>query len=62
MNIQETLNKLKGFWHECIRVLKVTKKPTSVEFKSIVKITALGIAIIGLAGFIVFMVRQMIFG
>jgi protein transport protein SEC61 subunit gamma-like protein len=62
MNVQEKLIRLKGFWHECIRVLKITKKPTNVEFKTIVKVSALGIAIIGLVGFIVFMLKQVIFG
>jgi protein transport protein SEC61 subunit gamma-like protein len=62
MNIKESLLKLKHFWHECLRVLKITKKPSNMEFKTIVKVSALGIAIIGLAGFIVFLLKQMIFG
>jgi protein transport protein SEC61 subunit gamma-like protein len=62
MKINEGLLKLKSFWHECMRVLKVTKKPTNTEFKTIVKVSALGIAIIGLVGFIVFLLKQMIFG
>lgn len=35
------------------RVLQITKKPDVEEFKGIVKITSIGVAIIGLAGFIV---------
>lgn len=35
------------------RVLQITKKPDTEEFRGIVKITSLGVAIIGLAGFIV---------
>lgn len=62
MKFKETLFKLKHFWHECMRVLKITKKPSNTEFKTIVKVSALGIAIIGLAGFIVFMIKQMVFG
>ena len=61
MNIKEQLMKLKYFWHECIRVLKITKKPTNEEFKTIVRASSLGLAIIGLVGFIVFLIRQMIF-
>jgi protein transport protein SEC61 subunit gamma and related proteins len=57
----EVLTKLKSFWLECIRVLKVTKKPSSTEFKAIVKVSALGIAIIGLIGFVIQMVRQLLF-
>ena len=54
--------KLKHFWHECVRVLKITRKPSNAEFKIIVKVSALGIAIIGIIGYIVFLVKQMIFG
>ena len=33
-----------------------------MEFKAIVKVSALGIAIIGLIGFVIQMVRQLLFG
>ncbi len=45
--------RLKSYVIECSRVLRVTKKPTNEEFKAIVKISALGMAIIGLIGFII---------
>ena len=45
--------KFKSFIAECRRVLLVTKKPTGVEFKAIVKASGLGIAIIGLIGFLI---------
>lgn len=45
--------KFKSFIKECRRVLKVTKKPSMEEFKMIVKITGLGIIVIGLVGFII---------
>ena len=41
------------FYKECVRVLKVTKKPSNEEFKTIVKVSGLGILVIGLIGFIV---------
>ncbi len=50
--------KLKAFFKECVRVLKVTKKPTKDEFKAIVKVSGLGILAIGLIGFIVQMVAM----
>jgi len=56
------IGKLKRFWHECVRVLKITRKPSNTEFKTIVRVSALGIAIIGLVGYVVFLVKQMIFG
>ena len=46
------INKLK----EYRRVLKITKKPTSKEFKMIVKVTSLGIAAIGAIGFIIWFI------
>lgn len=53
--------KFKRFIIECRRVLMVTKKPTPIEFKTIVKVSGLGMAIIGLLGFIVQMVQQIFF-
>ena len=56
------LYKLKRFWKECVRVLRVTKKPDSLEFKTIVKITGIGIIIIGLIGFMIHLIKVMFFG
>ena len=42
---------------ECVRVLKVTKKPTTEEFKTVVKVCALGTVIIGLIGFFIQLIR-----
>jgi protein transport protein SEC61 subunit gamma-like protein len=55
------LTKLKDFTKESIRVLKVTKKPTKDELKVIVKVSGLGIIAIGLIGFIITMIRQLLF-
>jgi len=49
------------FLRECVRVLKVTKKPTKEEFKTIVKVSALGMAIIGLIGFLILLIKQTLF-
>ena len=53
--------RLKSFSLECLRVLKVTKKPTKEEFKIIVKVSAIGILFIGVIGFIVHVLWQVIF-
>lgn len=42
------------------RVLKVTKKPDSEEFKAIVKASGLGIIVIGMVGFIIAIIVQLI--
>ena len=56
------MSKFKGFCRECVRVLKVTKKPGGEEFKTIVKVSGLGILIIGVIGFIVQIAKQLLFG
>lgn len=56
------LDKLKRFWVECKRVLRVTKKPDREEFIQIVKVSAIGMAIIGAIGFLVFVVDHFLFG
>ncbi len=53
--------KLKRFVIECRRVLTVTKKPTGYEYKTIVKVSGLGIMLIGLIGFILQMMRDLLF-
>ncbi len=52
--------RFKTFIKECIRVFKVTKKPSMDEFKAIIKVTSIGIAIIGFIGFVIQMLWQMI--
>ena len=53
--------KIKSFIRESIRVLKVTKTPDATEFKTIVKVSGLGILIIGLIGFVVQMFKLLFF-
>mgnify|MGYP001617786545 CR=1 FL=1 len=45
--------KVINFIKESIRVFKITKKPSKNEYTTIVKVSAIGIAIIGLVGFII---------
>lgn len=58
---QSLWSKFKSFVNECIRVLKITKKPTKEEFKTISKISGLGILIIGLIGFIIHLIDVLLF-
>ena len=57
MTINSQILKLKLFIGECRRVLRVTKKPSNFEFKTIVKASGLGIMVIGMIGFIIHMIR-----
>lgn len=61
MKIKQGLVKLKSFALECRRVLKITRKPTKQEFRTIVKASALGMAIVGAMGFIIHLIRQLLF-
>ncbi len=53
--------KLKRFIYQCRIVLRVTKKPTKEEFKTIVKVSGIGIMIIGFFGFVLQMIKQLLF-
>jgi protein translocase SEC61 complex gamma subunit len=45
--------KLRSFIIQCGRVWQVLRKPTAEEFKSIAKVSAIGILIIGAVGFLI---------
>jgi protein transport protein SEC61 subunit gamma-like protein len=55
------MQKLNSFIIECKRVLQVTKKPNAEEFKTIVKVSGLGILIIGALGFLLLVIKDSIF-
>ncbi|MBU0628747.1 MAG: protein translocase SEC61 complex subunit gamma [Nanoarchaeota archaeon] len=61
MNLDSIWLRFKSFINECVRVLRVTKKPDKTEFLTIVKVSGLGILIIGLAGFIIQMIKVLFF-
>lgn len=52
--------KARRFITQCLRVLRVTKKPDRKEYMMLVKVTSLGIAIIGMIGFLLFMAERFI--
>lgn len=56
------IQKGKKFYHECIRVLTVTKKPDRYEYKTVVKVSGIGIIALGAIGFTITMIKQLIFG
>lgn len=49
---------LKEWWTDCIRVLRTTKKPDKEEFKTIVKVSGIGILVIGAIGFLVHLLNE----
>ena len=61
MDFSSYWTRFKSFINECIRVLKITRKPSKEEFKTIVKVSGLGMIVIGLIGFIITMAKQLLF-
>jgi protein transport protein SEC61 subunit gamma-like protein len=53
--------RLKAFIMECKRVLRITKKPDRQEFTTIVKISSIGMAIIGVIGFLIHFLKTILF-
>ncbi len=58
---ESKIKKIKRFLKETNRVLRITKKPNKEEFKTAVKVTGLGAAVIGVIGFIIFLIKQLLF-
>jgi len=53
--------RIRKFFKETVRVLRITKKPNKREYLTTVKVTALGAAIIGALGFVLFLIKQLLF-
>jgi len=51
----------KSFFVQTYRVLQVTRKPTREEYRMLLKITGLGIAVIGALGFVLQIMKQLLF-
>lgn len=48
------------FIKQCRRVLHVSKKPEREEYKNVAKITGIGVIIIGIIGFIISLIAQLL--
>jgi protein transport protein SEC61 subunit gamma-like protein len=58
---QSMKSKMRRFVTQCIRVLKITKRPDRDEYKMLVKVSGLGIAVIGMIGFILHVIWVLLF-
>ncbi len=54
------LLRVKEFILESQRVLRITKKPTGDELKTIVKVSGIGILVIGFIGFLMQLIVQVL--
>ena len=52
------MGKLKVFFKKCKRVWNVLKKPSKKEFETISKVSGIGIALLGVIGFIIAMIMK----
>ena len=53
--------KLKSQYHQYVRVWRLLKKPSMQEFKTISKVSAAGLLIIGAIGFLISITMSMFF-
>ncbi|PIN90799.1 protein translocase SEC61 complex subunit gamma [Candidatus Pacearchaeota archaeon CG10_big_fil_rev_8_21_14_0_10_34_76] len=53
--------KLKSFILQSLRVWKILKRPTKQEFFTISKVSAIGLLVLGLLGFVISVVVRMFF-
>lgn len=53
-----TLGNMGKFYKKCKRVWYVLKKPTKKEFQMIAKVSAIGIALLGIVGFIISIIMK----
>jgi protein transport protein SEC61 subunit gamma and related proteins len=58
----KVLEKIKSFFGKCKRVWMVLKKPTRDEFLKVAKVSAVGILIIGVLGFLISIIMKMFIG
>jgi len=47
------MSRLKSFFEQCLRVWYLLKKPTKDELITIAKVSAIGISLVGLIGFLI---------
>jgi protein transport protein SEC61 subunit gamma and related proteins len=55
------LESAKSFFSKCRRVWQVLKKPTKKEFEQTAKISAIGIGLIGVVGFLIALIVKLFF-
>jgi protein translocase SEC61 complex gamma subunit len=45
--------RLKSFYFQCVRVWHVLRKPTAFEYKTVAKVSAIGVLVLGAFGFLI---------
>lgn len=60
--MKNPITSLKSFVVQCKRVWQVLKKPSKEEFTKIAKVSAVGIILLGLLGFIISIIMKLFNG
>jgi protein transport protein SEC61 subunit gamma and related proteins len=53
--------KLTSFLGQCVRVWHLLRKPTREEFQNVSKVSAIGLGLIGLLGFIIAVIMAFVY-
>jgi len=53
------MESIKSFFSKCVRVWHTLKKPTKEEFEKVAKVSAIGILILGLIGFLIALIMKL---
>ena len=56
--MKKLLNSAKLFFVKCKRVWSILKKPSRKEFETIAKVSAIGVIILGVLGFLISMIMK----
>lgn len=51
--------KLKSFYEQCTRVWHLLKKPDKEEFTTIAKVSAIGLGLVGVIGFVIAIIMEL---
>lgn len=62
MTESSTFSILRNLPSEATRILKLSRKPTRMEFEEVVKITGLGILLLGFIGFAFILLKALLTG
>ncbi len=62
MNLKNIPAKLRSFTEQSKRVWQITRKPSMQEFKIVAAVSAIGMGIIGLLGFLLYALWQPLVG
>ena len=53
--------KLTSFFQQCARVWTLLRKPTTEEFKAVSKVSAIGLGLIGVLGFLITLIMSFVY-